>query len=166
MALLSDSKNIICDFIDYNRNQTVTILNIANGLFKTLTPFCQLPQSTTGESRDTILGFECNYTVISSFSNKIELCYTDKADAKGSPYRNYLPSGNSLVLKVTINGNRTLRAVSIENVSDRNRPDYPFDAALEVTAPEMIEVSIDQGADENGSFSHLSVSGVLAGNKE
>lgn len=142
VASLSDSKNKIRDFIDYNRKQTVTILNTGNELFKTLTPFSQLPQPTTGESSDTILGFECNYAVISSFSNKIELWYTDKAGAKGSPYLNYLPTGNSLVLKVTINGNRTLQAVSVENVADGNKPDYPFDAALEVTAPEMEELKI------------------------
>ena len=142
VASLSDAKNKIRDFIDYNRNQTVTIINTENGLFKTLTPFSQLPQPATCEVHDTILGFECNYAVISSFSNKIELWYTDKAGAKGSPYLNYLPNENSLVLKVTINGNRTLQAVSVENVAGENRPDYPFDKALKVTAPEMEELKI------------------------
>ena len=55
VAYLSDSKNKIRDFIDYNRNQTVTILSDENGSFKTLTPFGQLAQPVAGEKTETIL---------------------------------------------------------------------------------------------------------------
>ena len=143
VAFLSDSKNKIRDFIDYNRKQTVTILSGENGAYKTLTPFSQLPQPVAGENTDTILSFVCKYAVITSFSNKIELWYTNTAGAKGSPYLNYLPDENSLVLKVTINGNRTLQAVSVESETKDAAPDYPFNQATEVTAPEMEELKIN-----------------------
>ena len=142
VAYLSDSKNKIRDFIDYNRNQTVTILSDENGSFKTLTPFGQLAQPVAGEKTDTILDYTCKYAVVTSFSNKIELWYTDKAGVKASPYLGYLPGENSLVLRVTINGNRTLEAVSVEKTESEQAPAYPFDKATEVTAAEMEELKI------------------------
>ena len=142
VAYLSDSKNKIRDFIDYNRKQTVTILSDENGSFKTLTPFGQLAQPVAGEETDTILDYTCQYAVITSFSNKIELWCTDKAGVKGSPYLGYLPCENSLVLRVTINGNRTLEAVSVEKTESDQAPAYPFDTATEVTAAEMEELKI------------------------
>lgn len=151
VAFLSDSKSKIRDFIDYNRKQTVTILSDGDKLFKTLMPFSQLAQPVRSDKPDTILDFACNYAVITSFSNKIELWYTEKTGVKGSPYLNYLPDENSLVLKVTINGNRTLQAVSIENATEGAAPDYPFDKASEVTAPEMEELKI------NSRYTRLSV---------
>ena len=142
VAFLSDSKNKIRDFIDYNRKQTVTILSDENGSYKTHTPFDQLAQPVAGEKKDTILNYTCQYAVVTSFSNKIELWYTDRAGVKGSPYLGYLPGENSLVLRVTINGNRTLEAVSVEKTNDGQVPDYPFDKATEVTAAEMEELKI------------------------
>ena len=142
VAFLSDSKNKIRDFIDYNRKQTVTILSDENGFFKTLTPFAQLARPIAGEKTDTILNYKCQYAVVTSFSNKIELWYTDQAGVKASPYLGYLPNENSLVLRVTINGNRTLEAVSIEKMDDEQAPAYPFDTATEVTSAEMEELKI------------------------
>ncbi len=142
VAFLSDSKNKIRDFIDYNRKQTVTILYGENGAYKTLTPFDQLAKPVAGEKADTILDFQCQYAVVTAFSNKIELWYTDKAGIKGSPYLSYLPGENSLVLRVTINGNRTLEAISVEKAEGEHAPAYPFDTATEVSAAEMEELKI------------------------
>lgn len=142
VAFLSDSKNKIRDYIDYNRKQTVTIISDENGIFKTLTPFSQLAQPVARERPDTILDYKCQYAVVSSFSNKIELWYTNKTGAKGSPYLGYLPNDQSLVLKVTINGNRTLEAVSVEEVPGEMAPEYPYNRAAEVSAAEMEELKI------------------------
>lgn len=133
----------IRDFIDYNEEQTVTILSDGNKLFKTSTPFKGLPQPVLGSNRDSVMGFNCSYAVINSFSNKIEVWFTDKAGVKGSPYLNYIPDCHSLVLKVTINGNRTYEAISITNDTIDTAFDYPVNQAQEVSAAEMEELKIN-----------------------
>jgi len=142
VAFLSESDDQIQNFIDYGKNQTVTLLNYEDELYKTLTPFDSLPQPKAGDKTETILGFDCQYAVLSSFSNTIEIWYSDKTGAKGSPYQAYLPDRNSLVLKVTVNGSRTLLAKSIEKLDKDSVPDYPFSQATAVSASELEELKI------------------------
>jgi len=142
VAYLSSPDDQIQNFIDYEKNQTVTILNYEGELFKTLSPFDSLPQPKPGDKTETILGYDCQYAVLSSFSNTIEIWYSDKTGAKGSPYLSYLPDTESLVLKATINGSRTLVAKSIEKLDKDSIPDYPFSQAKEVSASELEELKI------------------------
>lgn len=142
VAYLSEDDAKIRSFIDYNQLKTVTILNYENELFSTLTPFDSLPQPTAGNQQEELLGYTCNYASFSAFSNKIEVWYTDKAGAKGGPYQAYLPNNESLVLKVTFNGNRTLVASEIEKISRDSIPSYPLTEAKEVSASELEELKI------------------------
>lgn len=142
VAYLSDPGDQIRNFIDYRNSQTVTILNYENELFKTLTSFDSLPQPKPGDKTETILGYDCQHAKLSSFSNSIEVWYSDKTGAKGSPYQAYLPDTKSLVLKVTINGSRTLLAKSIEKLDKDSVPGYPFNQAKEVSASELEELKI------------------------
>lgn len=142
VAYLSENGDKIRSYIDYGTQQTVTILNYEDELFKTLTAFDALPQPQLGDKEETILGYKCQYAKLSSFSNTIELWYTDQTGAKGSPYQGYLPDSNSLVLKVTINGNRTLVAKSIDKLAADSIPAYPLEEATEVTVAELEELKI------------------------
>ncbi|MGQ7870540.1 PNGase F N-terminal domain-containing protein [Sunxiuqinia sp. sy24] len=142
IAYLSNNGDKIRSYIDYAKNKTVTILNYEDELFKTLTSFDSLPQPKAGGKTETILGYDCQYAKLSSFSNTIEIWYSDQTGAKGSPYQGYLPDNSSLVLKVTINGNRTLVAKAIDKLHADSIPDYPLDEATEVTASELEELKI------------------------
>ena len=142
VAYLSGADDKIRNFIDYGQKQTVTILNYKNELFKTSVPFDSLPKPRKENKAETILGYKCDYAVLSSFSNTIEIWYSAKTGAKGSPYPSYLPDDNSLVLKVLINGNRLLVVNAIDVLAKDSVPDYPSNQAKEVIASELEELKI------------------------
>ncbi len=142
VAFLSDADDKIRDFIDYGKKRIVTILNYENELYKTLSPFDSLPKPVAGKTEETILGYPCKYAVLTSFSNKIEIWYSEKNGAKGSPYLNYIPDDQSLVLKIVINGNRNLTATSIEKIEPGDFQDYPLEKAKTVSTAELEELKI------------------------
>ncbi len=127
--------------MDYRTNENVTIIDYAGELYKTITPFDSLPKPTFSDKKETILDYNCKHASFFSFSNKIDVWYTEKSGAKGSPYSRYLPNDDALVLKVVINGNRTLIADSIEKIVG-SLPDYPVDNAEEISNAELEELKI------------------------
>lgn len=129
-------------YMDYNRKRNVSIMKDGEHLYKTEVAFDSLPQPRFGDKSEKILGYKCKYAVFSAFSNKIEVWYTKKAKIKGSPYRNYIPTPDALVLKVVVNGNRTIVASDIEVLKDKVVPDYPVAEAKGITGPEFEELRI------------------------
>ncbi len=142
VAYLSESKDKIQEFIDYNNSQTVTVLNYNDILYKTSTPFDSLPQAKFEERKQKILGYDCKYAVFSFFSNTIEVWYTTQAPAKGGPYKNYIPEDDALVLKLTVNGMYEFEAKSITKVKLDEIPAFTADKATEVKAARLEELKI------------------------
>lgn len=142
IAYLSDSKDKIQEFIDYNSKQTVTVLNYKDILYKTSIPFDSLPQPKLEDKEQKILGYDCKCAVFSFFSNTIEVWYTTLAPAKGGPYKVYIPDDNALVLKVTVNGMYEFEAQSIGKVKRDEIPEFTVDKATEVTAARLEELKI------------------------
>ena len=129
--------------IDYKRNEIVNILQFGNAAYKTVLPFAELPEPVLGDRITEILGYTCRYASYVYFSNKIEVWYTTKAVAKGSPFANFLPEKDALVLKIIINGNREIVATSIETLKDFTLPKYAPDKARLLTEAEFEEVKIN-----------------------
>ncbi|MGQ8337264.1 PNGase F N-terminal domain-containing protein [Sunxiuqinia sp. A32] len=142
VTFLSKTEDKIRNFIDYNHRQTTTIIEFENELYKTQIDFDSLPAPTFSDQEETILGYHCKYATFFSFSNKIEVWYSNDSGAKGSPYSAYLPTTDALVLKVSINGTRTIVAQKIEKIDESRLPDYPYDEAEEISASKMEELKI------------------------
>ena len=142
VTYLSKAQDKTQAFIDYNRKMLVDIINYNEKKYKSLEVFDSLPKPRFSEDTETILGYACKKATYSAFSNTIEVWYSDKPKAKGSPYRAYGPK-NSLVLKVSINGGRTLIATKIHNLSEDTELDYPFDDAIEISKAGYRELQIE-----------------------
>ncbi|MCK5278819.1 MAG: peptide-N-glycosidase [Cyclobacteriaceae bacterium] len=142
IVFLSKPDEKIRSFMDYRKNENVTIIDYEGQLYKTITPFDSLPKPTFSNKKETILGYECTHASFFSFSNKIDVWYTEKSGVLGSPYSRYIPNNNSLALKVVINGNRTLIADSFDKIKGQPLPDYPVDKAKEISNAELEELKI------------------------
>jgi len=129
-------------FIDYNRKVLVDIIKADEQKYKSIEAFDSLPKPKFSNETETILGYKCKKATYSSFSNTIEVWYSDQPKAKGSPYRAYGPK-NSLVLKVSINGSRKLIATEINKLPKETILDYPFAQAQEITKAEYREIEIE-----------------------
>ena len=129
-------------FIDYNKEILVDMIINEGMIYKSTEAFDSLPKPRFSDETETILGYKCNKATYSSFSNTIEVWYSDKLKVKGSPYRAYGPK-NSLVLKVSINGGRILIATEINKLPKETILDYPFDKAKEITKAEYREIEIE-----------------------
>ena len=101
IAYLSKKNEKTLSFIDYNKSVVVDMINYKGKYFKTVEGFSMLPQPILYDEIEKIAGYYCKKAVFKAFSNTIEVWYTNKAPAKGSPYKNYLPA-NSLILKIII----------------------------------------------------------------
>ena len=132
----------IKNYTDFSNRQNISIISYEDSLYKSLTSFDSLPKPVLKPTYEIILGYKCLYATFSYFSNNIEVWYTRETEAKGSPYRNYLPDEESLVLKVVINGNHTLIADSIETIKNFKRPQYNGNEAKEITSAEYEELRI------------------------
>jgi len=129
-------------FIDFNTKNTVEMLNAGTEKYKLLTPFEKLPVPVSFEKEtEKILKYKCKKAVYSSFSNKIEVWFTEDTTAKGSPALSYFPE-NSLVLKLAVNGSVRFKAKSIKENKKAKMFDYPIDKAKEVTPAEYEEMTI------------------------
>jgi hypothetical protein len=141
VAYLSDAGDKTRGFIDYNRNMTVDIIRYNGQDFKTIRPLDSLPRPELTSETDTLLGYICKKAVFKAFSNTIEIWYTDETEAKGSPYKNYLP-GKSLVLQIMVNGGRKLVATEIKKLPEETAFEYPFDETTTISKPEFRELQI------------------------
>lgn len=129
-------------FIDFNTKNTVEMLDAGTEKYKLLTPFEKLPVPVSFEKEtEKILKYKCKKAVYSSFSNKIEVWFTEDTTAKGSPALSYFPE-NSLVLKLAVNGSVRFKAKSIKENKKAKMFDYPIDKAKEVTPAEYEEMTI------------------------
>ncbi|PWJ55949.1 peptide-N-glycosidase F-like protein [Dyadobacter jejuensis] len=134
---LSEPDAKVQSFIEYPKRRIASIFTNADGLYAHIQAFDSLPQPKFGEKRVKIMGYDCKYAVFSSFSNTIEVWYTEDAPVPGSPYSTYLPSAKALVLKVMINGGRTLEAISIEKEDNSTALSYPIAQAKLVSGAEL-----------------------------
>ncbi|MDD2634306.1 MAG: PNGase F N-terminal domain-containing protein [Bacteroidales bacterium] len=143
ICYLSKDEDKIRSYIDLNKKINVNIIGYNDTLFKTLSHFDNLPiPISLNDSIEMIGKHKCKKAVYSSFSNTIEVWYNNKLAAKGSPYANFLPDYNSLVLKTTINGNRSIVFDTIQEINIDEIPAYPFEDAIEITDPEFEEFKI------------------------
>jgi len=129
------------EYIDYNRELTVNIIEFDGIAYKTIEPFDSLYKAKYTDDSEKILGYKCKKATYKAFSNTIEVWFTNKAKAKGSPYKSYLPK-DALVLKVMINGGRTIIATDIKKLSNTNSPNYQFNEAKTITKAEYREMLI------------------------
>lgn len=141
VAYLSKASDQIRQYVDYSNRQTVSIIAYEEELFKNTIPFDSLPKATNHGQKDTILGYVCQYATLSSFSNNIEVWYTEESKAKGSPYSKYIPGNKSLILKILINGNYMLMASAIEKETNSSL-DFPVKEAQEITSAKLEELKI------------------------
>jgi len=126
------------EFIDYNRNLTVNIIEFDKHKFKTIQSIDSLYKPVFNDETENILGFKCKKATFKAFSNTIEVWYTNKAKAKGSPYKSYLPK-DALVLKIMINGGTILIATEIQKTSNIISLDYQFEQAKTIGNAEYRE---------------------------
>ena len=141
IAYLSKPKDKTQSFIDYHKKSIVDIINHQGKLYKTVTAINTLPKAELSNHTEKILGYTCKKATFRAFSNTIEVWYTTKTKAKGSPYKNYLPE-NSLVLKIIFNGNRELIATAIKKDSKDTSLVYPYNEATQITMAEYREFQI------------------------
>ena len=141
IAYLSNSSDKTFSFIDYKKGFVVDMIKYKGEYFKTIESIDSLPQPVFQNETENILGYTCKKAVFKAFSNTIEVWYTDKANAKGSPYKNYLPK-NSLVLKIKINGNLRLIATNIHELDKKTELFNPMDEAHKINMAELRELQI------------------------
>jgi len=135
----NDAKNL--GFIDYNLKSIVTMIKYDDRYFKVVEKFEDLPQAVYENSDEEILGYGCKKATYKAFSNTIEVWYTTKTKAKGSPYKSYLPK-DALVLKIKVNGGLRLIATKIREISKDTTLFYPLKEAEEITQPMLRELQI------------------------
>ncbi len=143
VAYLSKNDDKIRQFTDYKNKINVNIMTSGDKLYKTVTPLNKLDEGVYfKDTVERIMNFDCSLAVFNSFSNKIEVWYTDLAPAKGSPYKNFLPVKYALVLKVVINGNSMIIADSVSTIEEAEIPQYPLNQAEEISDSEFEELKI------------------------
>ncbi len=140
---LSKPDSKISYYTDFKEKKNITTIKHDNKLYSNIVPFDSLPEPTLKNKYDTILGYSCMLANYKVFSNNIDVWFTEDANIKGSPYRRYLPSKNSLVLKVVINGNRTLIADSIAVLAEFNASDYYMVNPILISDSELEELKIE-----------------------
>jgi GLPGLI family protein len=98
-------------YIDYTKKQTIKTAELNKINYAVYTSFDSLSQATKTNDTTTILGFLCKKITFNVFSNRYEVWYTEQANTNASPSISFAtPKG--AVLKITINGNRTILAKS------------------------------------------------------
>ena len=129
-------------FIDYNRKQSVSMISFEGEMFRNTTSLDSLPVGIKSDRKDTLLGFPCDHMQYKYFSNTIDVYFTEKAGLQGSPFRNFIPGEKALVLKIVINDNRRLQAVSIEEVENEKPVLYPYEQSTPVDDARFEELKI------------------------
>lgn len=141
MAYLSSEEAVNKEFIDYRKASNVELMVYGEQLYKTVLPFSELAIAEITEEVDTLLNFPCKKAVYKAFSNTIEVWFTEDLEAKGSPYKAYLPE-NSLALKIVINGSRMILAIEIKTIEEAPVLTYLFEEAIEISKAQARELQI------------------------
>ncbi|MBZ4042262.1 PNGase F N-terminal domain-containing protein [Flavobacterium hibisci] len=118
IVFLSKPTDKIQQYIDLKNNYNVSTIKNGNTVFKKITPHDSLPVPKKENDTRVILGYNCKHVSFSYFSNRIDVWFTEKTTAKGTPNSNYLPDKNALVLQMVYNGNQTLTANAITKVKN------------------------------------------------
>lgn len=118
MVFLSKPTDKIQQYMDLKNNYNISTIKYGNTVFKKITPFDSLSVSKKENDTRLILGYNCQHVSFSYFSNRIDVWFTEKSAAKGTPNGNFLPNKNALVLEMLYNGNQTLKATSITKVKN------------------------------------------------
>lgn len=140
IVYLSSQNAKVQQFTDFNKKENSKIMEFENNLYRNSTAFSELLKPENIEnSTETILGYKCKLAVFYSFSNKIEVWFTDKAPAYGNPYSAFIPEEKSLALKVVVNGNREIIASEIQKVKNIELPEYQYDKAGKISDSEFEE---------------------------
>jgi hypothetical protein len=143
IVYLSQPDDKIQQYTDLQNGVNISVLNYEGSLYRNNTSFIDLPEPTYADKPEEILGYDCQYASFSYFSNKIEVWYTEKTEAKGTPYSRFLPNKNALALKIIINGNRKIIAKSIEQLEGEIIPEFLPNTADQVTDAEFEELKIN-----------------------
>ncbi|NPD45389.1 MULTISPECIES: PNGase F N-terminal domain-containing protein [unclassified Lentimicrobium] len=141
VAYLSSEGSENKAYIDFNRKVNVDIMTYDEVLYKTVIPFAEIAAPEKMEKAEKILGYKCKKAIFKAFSNTIEVWFTEDAQAKGSPYKSYLPA-NALALKIVINGSREIRATEIIELDESLELPYPFKEAKEISEAKARELQI------------------------
>jgi hypothetical protein len=126
-------------FIDYSKRNVLKTGIIGNSKLAVITAFDSLPKADKTNETDTILGYLCHKIKYDIFSNRIEAWVTNDKTLKGSPSISFVPE-NGLVLKYSINGNRIIKAKTIEIVT--TKISLPNDSFKNVTEPQYAAIQI------------------------
>lgn len=118
IVFLTNKSDKIQQYLDLENSVNISTIGFEDKFFKKVTPFDSLPIPKKEHGSSVILGYNCEHVSFSYFSNRIDIWYTEKAIAKGTPNSNYLPNKNALVLKMVYNGNQTLVANAITKVKN------------------------------------------------
>ncbi len=143
MVYLSNVDDKIKNYIDLKNRQNISTITYENELFKKVTSFDSLPVPKLDTETQVVLGYKCQHAVFSYFSNRIDIWYTEKTIAKGSPYGTYLPNSNALVLKLVFNGNHTVLANAITKVTDFSLSNNFTKNDIQVSKSEFEEITIN-----------------------
>ncbi len=151
------SNEKIKSYADFTTNENISTIELDGTLYKVTKSFDSLMVPKYEDKIDTILGYRCSYAKYLSFSNTIEVWYTEDAKFSGSPYQSYLPTKESLVLKITINGNRDIIASEIKEISKKTDLEYDLTGAVEITRAEFEELIIMSRYKTLNVFNHNTI---------
>lgn len=144
LVYLSQPDVKIQHFSDLKKKQNISTLVYDNKVYGLLLPFSELPVPNFDESKNMeIMGYDCSYASYSYFSNSIEVWFTDKTMAKGSPYGRFLPKANVLVMRIIINGNREVVIDKIEKDNNYDLVCNYNDSTIVVSDAEFEEIKIN-----------------------
>jgi len=118
IAYLSKKDDVIKSYSDFNSEKNLSTIAFYGASYQLDILFSDLPKPEKKDTVKYILGFECKYAFYNYFSNKIEVWYTEKSPAKGSPYSRFLPSKDALVMEISVNGSRRMVADSIFELNE------------------------------------------------
>ncbi|MEN9522902.1 MAG: hypothetical protein RL065_1279 [Bacteroidota bacterium] len=126
-------------YIDYYKRNTIKTGILGTNKLAVYTSFDSLPKAEKTNETDTILGYLCHKIKYDIFSNRVEAWVTNDKTLKGSPSISFVPE-NGLVLKYSINGNRIIKAKSVEQID--TKIDLPNDSFTKVTEPQYAAIQI------------------------
>ena len=143
MVFLTKESDKIQQYIDLKNSNSISTIAFEDKIFKKIIPFDSLPKPKFENDTKEILGYTCQHVSYVYFSNKIDIWFTTKAIAKGTPNATYLPSNEALVLQLVYNGNQTLVANAITKVKNyQPYINYTNNSVL-VSASEFEEIIIN-----------------------
>lgn len=151
MVYLSKIESRIQNYTDFKRKENNSTLIYENKTYRKVSAFESLPKPSFDERTKSILGYSCRFASFTYFSNKIEVWFTEEAPAKGSPYNNYLPSENALVMEISVNGSLRMKIQSVEKVKTYTVAKRHRELEVQVNDAEFEQLKI------NARFTRISI---------